>query len=145
MGQFTLDEVRVATNLLAIFDRWQPIAHVPRRVGLAICRQECNWDDQAVGDGGVSHGPFQIDTDFHPFVTAYISTDPWWDYGFPEIFRRWRDRWAPYDAKWQTADRLTRIELLMGAAPEMQGSIGWTADEAKRAYDDATAMEELLS
>ena len=142
---FTADQIRVCTNLKALGDKWGPLTGVPTFIFLAIPHQESSWDDQAVGDGGVSHGPFQIDTDAHPQVTAYFSTSPWWDYGFPEIWQRWRDEWAPYAAYWVTGGPWTRVLILQQAAPAMQGSIAWAQGEAQAAYDDTVAMLGLIS
>lgn len=142
---FTADQIRVCVNLRALGDKWEGLTGVPTFVMLAIAHQESSWDDQAVGDGGVSHGPYQIDTDAHPEVTAYFSTSPWWDYGFPEIWRRWRDAWAPWRAAWEQAGEAEQVQILMQAAPAMQGSIAWTHAEAQAAYDDTTAMLGLIS
>ena len=142
---FTDDQIRVCRNLLDIGRRYEALDGVPRLFHLLIPHQESGWIEDNPGDQGHSNGPYQIYQPAHPRISQGVAIDPGFDYGFWEIHDAWKSVWLAQGIDWVHSDGPTRTAWLETYAPQMQGSINWTAQEAASAYADSLLMLEILS
>jgi hypothetical protein len=117
---------------------------VPDLLVLAVTKQECNWDDQAIGDNGESFGPFQLYQIAHP-NTDQLAVSAWANYGINVIYQRWESTWQMMSGPVLWADLVRRLDFLTHFAPIAQGSIAWSLELAAERYSESLEMLELLS
>lgn len=144
-GLFSESQIRVAGNIIAIARKYYVYDHIPDLAHLGVTKQESNWDDSAAGDNQQSFGPYQIYVQAHPEITPGVSTDPWYDYGFPTMHERWSSAWLPFALQWANGSVESRGRILEAFAPAAQGSIAWSAGLGAQRYSEAVAMLERLS
>lgn len=140
---WTADQLQVARDLVAIARKY---ADVPPLLMLAVCIQESSLSAGAVGDVslGGSYGPFQLYTGAHPGA-ALLGSNPWYDFGYPEVRDRWRQTYASLggDSAWAAlGGRGTFLEQF---APAAQGSIAWSGGLGAVRYNDALSALEAVS
>lgn len=143
---FSLAQIQVARNIVSAARQFRAAAlwTVPDLIVLAVTKQECNWDDTAVGDSGQSFGPFQLYQAAHP-NTDQLAVNPWGNYGMNEIYQRWETTWQSQSGLLVWNDITARAQFLVDFAPQAQGSIAWTLDMADNRYAEALAMLEIIS
>lgn len=144
-GLFSDEEIRVAANVKAIAEKYYVYDHIPVLVHLGVTRQESGWNDSAAGDNQQSFGPYQIYVQAHPEITPGVSTDPWYDYGYPTMHSRWASSWLSFAMQWPNGSEDDRGWILEQFAPAAQGSIAWTPGLGLQRYHEAVAMLERLS
>jgi hypothetical protein len=144
-GMFTVEQQRVARNILAIARKFYVYDHVPDLIHLGVTKQESDWNDTIQGDQGQSNGCYQIYTAAHPEITAGVACDPWYDYGFPTMHDRWAGAWLSYAMQWPQASVEDRGRMLELFAPAAQGSISWPPGLGQQRYHEAVMMLEILS
>jgi hypothetical protein len=145
VADWTVDQLRVAKNVVAIMNKYGVI---PSVIGLAIGVNESNLDEYAVNiadapDYGGSIGIFQLNQDprAHP-NTAFVASNAWYDYGYPEIRTRWESAYRSFGG-WR-AFLQNPVSFLSYAAPQMQGSIEWSEELAATRLEQAYQLLEMM-
>ena len=139
-------QYQVVKNLIAIAEKYRI---VPPLLLLAVTLQESSWQEDAYNGsdpGGGSYGPFQLNQSgaAHP-GTAAIATNPWYDYGFPEVKDRWQAAYYSVGADAAWADVAGRGPLIEVFAASAQGSVAWPAGLGAVRYQQALAALEAVS
>jgi hypothetical protein len=82
----------------------------------------------------------------HP-GTAFLATNPWYDYGYPEVRARWESSYASLggDTAWAAISVSSRGDFLAQFAPAAQGSIAWPVGLGQTRYIQAIDVLEAVS
>lgn len=138
--EYAPEQLQCAREIRAIAMQFRELTEgIPAVVHLSVVAQESAFNPGAynVADPNGSYGPYQLNQSpgAHP-GTWFVAVNPWYNYGFPEVYARWRDTWVALGgaAAWSSLNDAQRGGFLAVFAPRAQGSIAWTAELGQQRY-----------